>query len=33
LLDAAKSNLIKVSTMSNICKGLSSCILKEWCCL
>ncbi|KAK2443020.1 putative UDP-N-acetylglucosamine--peptide N-acetylglucosaminyltransferase SPINDLY [Trifolium repens] len=29
LLDAAKSNLIKVSTMSNICKGLSSCILKE----
>jgi tetratricopeptide (TPR) repeat protein len=29
LLDAAKSNLIKVSTISNICKGLSSCILKE----
>ncbi|CAJ2644476.1 unnamed protein product [Trifolium pratense] len=29
LLDAAKSNLIKVATMSNICKGLSSCSLKE----
>ncbi|TKY73596.1 Tetratricopeptide repeat protein 37 [Spatholobus suberectus] len=29
LLDAAKSNLIKVVTMSKLCKGLSSCALKE----
>ncbi|XP_058749101.1 probable UDP-N-acetylglucosamine--peptide N-acetylglucosaminyltransferase SPINDLY [Vicia villosa] len=29
MLDAAKSNSIKVATMSKLCKGLSSCILKE----
>jgi len=29
MLDAAKSNLIKVATMSKICKDLSSCTLKE----
>ncbi|KAG5046174.1 hypothetical protein JHK82_015558 [Glycine max] len=29
LLDAAKSNLIKVVAMSKLCKGLSSCGLKE----
>lgn len=29
MLDAAKSNSIKVTTMSKLCKGLSSCILKE----
>lgn len=29
LLDAAKSNGIKAVTMSKLCRGLSSCILKE----
>ncbi|CAK8566220.1 unnamed protein product [Lathyrus sativus] len=29
MLDAAKSNSIKVDTMSKLCKSLSSCILKE----
>lgn len=29
LLDAAKSNMIKAVVMSKLCKGLSSCALKE----
>ena len=29
LLDAAKSNLVKVVSMSKLCRGLSSCHVKE----